>query len=347
MTVEQQAQPGYDGDAVVVRSLSFSYPDSPPVVDGFSLSLPRGSRCLLCGANGAGKTSVLEVLAGRHLVGRDTVRILGRPAFYDLMLVTSGQLGYLGNQWRRNVACAGSDLALQGDLGAGEMIMGVDGVDPARRDLLIDLLDVDLSWRLNKVSDGQRRRVQICLGLLKPYEVLLLDEITVDIDVVGRLDLLEFFRRECEERGASIIYATHIFDGLAPWLTHVAYMEGGGASIIYATHIFDGLAPWITHVAYMEDGHLLKGGPVSSVPELGGDEKLLHTVERWLRAEREGRPARLAAKEEEAARKVAEAGSKPVKKDPFGGAAAIWLSTHSTCDTSQAVDGHALKLASW
>lgn len=56
---------------------------------------------------------MLEVLAGRHLVGRDTVRILGRPAFYDLMLVTSGQLGYLGNQWRRNVACAGSDLALQ------------------------------------------------------------------------------------------------------------------------------------------------------------------------------------------------------------------------------------------
>lgn len=36
---------------------------------------------------------------------------------------------------------------------------------------LIKLLDVDLSWRLNKVSDGQRRRVQICMGLLKPYQV--------------------------------------------------------------------------------------------------------------------------------------------------------------------------------
>lgn len=63
MTVEQQAQPGYDGDAVVVRSLSFSYPDSPPVVDGFSLSLPRGSRCLLCGANGAGERGPPEMPA--------------------------------------------------------------------------------------------------------------------------------------------------------------------------------------------------------------------------------------------------------------------------------------------
>lgn len=290
MTVKQ---PSTTNDAVSVRSLTFSYPGSAPVVDGFSLSLPPGSRCLLAGANGAGKTSVLEVLAGKHMVSQDSVRILGRPAFYDLLLVSSGQLGYLGNQWRRNVACAGDGLALQGDLGAEEMIMGVEGVDPARRDMLIDLLDVDLSWRLNKVSDGQRRRVQICLGLLKPYEVLLLDEMTVDIDVVGRLDLLDFFKRECDERGACIVYATHIFDGLAPW---------------------------ITHIAYMEDGKLLKGGPVSSVPELGGSEKLLHTVERWLRSERDGRPARLAAKAEMDAKREAETGQKPKIKDPFAGA---------------------------
>ena len=51
------------------------------------------------------------------------------------------------------------------------MIFGVEGVDPERRERLIELLEIDLEWRLNKVSDGQRRRVQICMGLLKPYEV--------------------------------------------------------------------------------------------------------------------------------------------------------------------------------
>ena len=54
---------------------------------------------------------------------------------------------------------------------AGKMIFGVEGVDPVRRQRLIDLLDVDLEWRMNKVSDGQRRRVQICMGLLKPFKV--------------------------------------------------------------------------------------------------------------------------------------------------------------------------------
>ncbi len=58
---------------------------------------------------------------------------------------------------------------------------------------------------------------------------------------------------------------------------------------------------------------------MSSVPELGGQEKLLHTVERWLRSERDGRPARMAAKKERAARKAAEAAGKPPKRDPFAG----------------------------
>jgi hypothetical protein len=51
------------------------------------------------------------------------------------------------------------------------MLYGVEGVDPARRSALIRLLDIDVYQRLNTMSDGQRRRVQIAMGLLKPYEV--------------------------------------------------------------------------------------------------------------------------------------------------------------------------------
>lgn len=58
-------------------------------------------------------------------------------------------------------------------------------------------------------------------------QVLLLDEITVDLDVLGRADLMRFLVEECAARGASIIYATHIFDGLEFWPTHVAYVARG------------------------------------------------------------------------------------------------------------------------
>ena len=56
---------------------------------------------------------------------------------------------------------------------AGQMINSLPGVDPARRDRVLQVLDIDPEWRMHKVSDGQRRRVQICMGLLKPPEVRL------------------------------------------------------------------------------------------------------------------------------------------------------------------------------
>lgn len=51
------------------------------------------------------------------------------------------------------------------------MIDSVTGVDPARRARLMQVLDIDPEWRMHRVSDGQRRRVQICLGLLHPFQV--------------------------------------------------------------------------------------------------------------------------------------------------------------------------------
>ena len=60
---------------------------------------------------------------------------------------------------------------MQGDISAETMITNVTGVDPARRDRLMRVLDVDPAWRMNRVSDGQRRRVQLAMGLLKPFQV--------------------------------------------------------------------------------------------------------------------------------------------------------------------------------
>jgi len=257
--------------SIVVQGLGFAYAGHEPVLSSVALELPRGSRCLLCGANGAAKSTLLQVLGGKTMVDRDAVRVLGQPPFHTTDLTCGGDLSYLGSQWRRTVACVGS-VTVAGDISAGGMIHGVAGVDAARRDELISLLAIDLAWRMNAVSDGQRRRVQICLGLLKPYQVLLCDEVTVDLDVVARVDLLRFFQRETDGRGATVVFCTHIFDGL------------------------DG---WPTHLAYLERGRLKRFGTCQQLPELfaggplgpGGKTRLLETMEAWLRAERDERLA--------------------------------------------------------
>ncbi|XP_062005398.1 ABC transporter I family member 20 [Rosa rugosa] len=278
MGVKQGSEP-----TIVIDRLKFTYPGinghpppgAKPLIDDFSLTLNAGDRCLLVGSNGAGKTTILKILGGKHMVDPSMVRVLGRSAFHDTALTGSGDLSYLGGEWRRDVAFAGFDVPIQMDVSAEKLINGVAGIDPQRRAELIKVLDIDLSWRLHKVSDGQRRRVQICMGLLRPYKVLLLDEITVDLDVLARADLLQFLRKECEERGATIIYATHIFDGLENWPSHIVYVA---------------------------NGKLQLSMPMDKVRETY-KLSLMRTVESWLRKEREEERAR---RKERKARGLAE-----------------------------------------
>lgn len=57
------------------------------------------------------------------------------------------------------------------------------------------------------------------------------------------------------------------------------------ATIVYATHIFDGLETWATHLAYIQDGELRRAEKISDVSELKSSTNLLSVVESWLRAE--------------------------------------------------------------
>jgi CCR4-NOT complex subunit CAF16 len=220
---------------VDVRALTFAYPGldgtplagTPPLIRDLTLALRPGTCTLLLGANGAGKTTLLKILAGKHMVPREKVLVLGREAFYDTGLTSSGDLSFIGGNWQRDVAFAGYNIPLAGDFPASRMLDSIPGVDPARKARIIEVLDVDVNWRMHKVSDGQRRRVQLAWGLMLPYKVLLLDEITVDLDVLGRAELMSFLRSECADRQVTIVYATHIFDGLESFMSHVAFVANG------------------------------------------------------------------------------------------------------------------------
>lgn len=236
--------------AIEVTGLTFRYPsDTRVVLEDVTLAVPRGARCLLIGANGAGKSTLLQILSGKYLLPQETVRVLGRAAFHDTTLT-------------RDRAFLGGGFPLDIDIGVDEILARASDVDPARRDRLVRVLDVDTGWRMHRVSDGQRRRVQILLGLLRPVSVLLLDEVTTDLDVIARADLLEFLREESDERGLTIVYATHIFDGLERWATHLC-------------HIARGRVDTMAELASIAE--------LSSLRAAGASSPLHRLVETWLR----------------------------------------------------------------
>jgi CCR4-NOT complex subunit CAF16 len=218
-------------------------------LDDLHFSLAPGERCLLLGRNGAGKSTLLHVIGGKHMVPDDKVLVLGRPAFHDTSL--AAHVTFLGGPFPFDV-----------DITVGEVLVRTPHVDRAREARLVEVLGVDRDWHMHRVSDGQRRRVQILLGLLNPCAVLLLDEVTTDLDLIARQDLLNFLRDDVETRGGTILYATHILDGLEEWATHVAMIHRG---------------------------RMVRHQALSEVPELadlrsrGTTSPLLRFVEAWLR----------------------------------------------------------------
>ena len=54
-----------------------------------------------------------------------------------------------------------------------------------------------------------------------------MDEVTIELDVCVRRRLLDFLKRETEERNACIMFATHIFDGLGDWATNLVHLRNG------------------------------------------------------------------------------------------------------------------------
>lgn len=246
--------------SIEVNNLTYKFQDSSLGVSNITLDLPPRSRTCLIGANGAGKTTLLRLLAGKRLAPSNSIAISGVDPFKDgLEGVT-----YLGLEWVLNPI-------VRTDIGVNELLKSVGGdAYPERRDELVHVLDIDTAWRMSAVSDGERRRVQLAMGLVRPWTVLLLDEITVDLDVLSRAEFLAWLKRETEARDCTIVYATHILDNLAGWPTHLVHM----------------------HMGTVKDWGVTETFLASLEGESSGNSKLGQVVLGWLREDLKARGPR-------------------------------------------------------
>lgn len=249
-----------------MKNLNFKY-GSIQVLRDINLALPQGSRCLLVGDNGAGKSTLLKLLGGRHMVTDGKLTVFGKDSYFDPML--NARRAFLGGDWGKQIIPFAGVTAMTADIEVCEMLKTRQSKYRERRDKLVELLQIDPKWRMCKVSDGQRRRVQIMLNLLQPVDLMLLDEVTTDLDVVTRQDLMRYLANECSTRGVTIVYATHIFDGMDQWPTHVAYLTAGRLSF------FGTIAAFHEHM------------PKSSSHTPYFASKLMTILAHWIRRDRQ------------------------------------------------------------
>lgn len=220
-----------------VKGLRWGYNARVLALRGALCQIPAGSRCLVTGGNGAGKSTMLSIIAGHHKVDPDSVAVFGLRAFEDFRKLGQNAVKLLSQEWRQTLRCVGVggnltfDNLIQSLLGSLSEDGPLRSEVAARLEHLQTVMQVDPTWACNQVSDGQLRRMQLVMKLAVPCKMVLLDEASVDLDILGRDALLQFLREESEGRGVTVLYCTHILDGLDGWASHHVHLYKGKVSL--------------------------------------------------------------------------------------------------------------------
>mmetsp|Transcript_16020 Transcript_16020/g.15429 ORF Transcript_16020/g.15429 Transcript_16020/m.15429 type:complete len:349 (-) Transcript_16020:4-1050(-) len=209
---------------VNIKNLNFSYEkNGKPNIVGLDCVIEPNSKIILVGANGAGKSTLLRILTGQIFIGleHDEFDINGNDKPND----QANGVAYLGGTWKRRRTGFEGVCPYTTDVAASEMMTKWQDQNKERRDELVKVLGINLDWRMNECSDGQRKKVRIMIKLLRPFQLCIIDEFAADLDIFSRSRFFDYLSRECETRGASVIYATHIFDQADSWASHITFMQ--------------------------------------------------------------------------------------------------------------------------
>jgi ABC-2 type transport system ATP-binding protein len=207
-----------DDVAIRVRGLRKQYHDGPLAVDGVDLDVSRGECFALLGPNGAGKTTAVEIMEGY------------RPR-------TSGEVSVLGidpahatRDWRARVGIVLQSTGEFETMAVGEVVRHFAHYYPNARDPEQVMEAVGLADKVNAragaLSGGQRRRLDVALGIIGRPELIFLDEPTTGFDPEARIEFWALIHQLSAE-GTTILLTTHYLEEAEELADRVGVIAAG------------------------------------------------------------------------------------------------------------------------
>ena len=247
--------------AVQVKNLRKKY-QNVQAVAGVDLEVEAGEIFALLGPNGAGKTTTVEILEGYRDRDSGEVSVLGiDPASADLT-------------WRNRIGIvlqANSDTA---ELKVIETIRFFADYYKNPRNVDEVIAAVGLTEKIDakgrELSGGQRRRLDVALGILGNPELLFLDEPTTGFDPEARRAFWELIR-SLRQAGTTILLTTHYLDEAEALADRVAVINHGKILEVATTSTLGGRDRAETKISWSENGKahsMMTKTPTSSVQEL-------------------------------------------------------------------------------
>ncbi len=191
------------GPILELLDVSFGY-DGGVFIEGLSLGVGQAEFIALLGANGSGKSTVLQLMAGFLRPKSGDVGLWGKPLGSYRNRDRAKLLSYLPQMLDMNVPFTVREL----------VGMGLYPYDrPPELTLQEAIAVVGLSekrdTRIANLSGGERRRAYIAMTLIQGAGILLLDEPLANLDIRYQVEIIGLLRKLNSERGISIVMALH------------------------------------------------------------------------------------------------------------------------------------------
>lgn len=205
---------------IEVRNLHKSY-GLLEAVDGVDLSIERGEIFAILGPNGAGKTTTVEILEGFRTRNSGEIQVLD----FDPQFKGKG-----AREFRDRIGIVLQSTADAGDLTVYETIHHFAGYysDPRDPQKVVEAIGLDEKRNslVHTLSGGQRRRLDVGLGIIGNPELLFLDEPTTGFDPEARRDFWELIRG-LRDLGTTIVLTTHYLEEAEALADRVAVINRG------------------------------------------------------------------------------------------------------------------------
>ena len=236
---------------IQIKGLRKSY-GSLTAVDSLDLTIEQGEIFALLGPNGAGKTTTVEILEGYRSRDEGEVSVLG----FD-----PANRGDAANAWRDRIGIVLQDSADGADLTVEESISHFSKYYSKRRDLdqLIKAVGLEekRKSRVHNLSGGQRRRLDVALGLVGTPELLFLDEPTTGFDPEARRAFWDLIRT-LKEDGTTILLTTHYLDEAEALADRVGVIAQGKLIEVATPATLGGREEALATVSWRDQSGLLR-----------------------------------------------------------------------------------------
>ena len=204
--------PPSDRPALDIRGLTRTYDlasGQVHAVRGIDLTVARGEILGFLGPNGAGKTTTLRMLVTLLPPSGGEARVAGHDLLTDPAAVRA-RIGYVAQAGGLDPACGvREELVTQARLHRMTRLQARQRAAELAEDLALTAL---MDRPTAALSGGQRRRLEIALGLVHCPEVLFLDEPTTGLDPASRAELWQLVRRIRRDHGTTVFLTTHYLD---------------------------------------------------------------------------------------------------------------------------------------